>query len=146
MADNEKLIYRIREALAHLPEVKEKKMFRGVTFMVNGKMCLSAGNDEMMVRIDPELHEKALAKKGCRTMEMKGRQYKGYVYVSAAGMETKKDFDYWVELALDFNQRAKASPKSKEEKMSNTNALAQWSARGFSGSDSLHSCFQAHRR
>jgi len=54
MAYNEQLTNRIREALAHLPKVEERKMFRGVTFMVNGKMCISAGNEEMMCRIDPE--------------------------------------------------------------------------------------------
>ncbi len=37
MPYNEKLAGRIREALQHLPKVEEKKMFRGVTFMVNDK-------------------------------------------------------------------------------------------------------------
>lgn len=36
MPYNEKLVDRIREALQHLPKVEEKKMFRGVTFMVAG--------------------------------------------------------------------------------------------------------------
>ena len=40
MAYNEKLADRIREALFDIPRVEEKKMFRGVTFMVNGKMCV----------------------------------------------------------------------------------------------------------
>jgi hypothetical protein len=37
MAYNEKLADRVREALTHLPKVKEKTMFRGVTF--EGFMC-----------------------------------------------------------------------------------------------------------
>ena len=115
MAYNEKLTNRIREAFAGLPNVEEKRMFRGVTFMVNGKMCVSAGDDRMMCRIAPELHEDAIKKKGCRTVEMKGRQYKGYVYVSEEGMQSKKDFDYWIGLALDFNKRAKAAPKRKKK-------------------------------
>jgi len=115
MAYNEKLTKRIREALAHLPNVEEKRMFSGITFMVNGKMCVSAGDDRMMCRIDPELHDEAVKKKGCRTVEMKGRQYKGYVYVSEEGMKSQKDFDYWIELALDFNKRAKATPKRKRK-------------------------------
>src|SRR5687768_9676317 len=98
MAYNEKLTKRIREALAHLPKVEEKKMFRGVVFMVNGKMCITAGDDEIMCRIDPAIHEEALKKKGCRTMEMKAREYKGYVYVNENSIKTKKDLDYWVGL------------------------------------------------
>jgi TfoX/Sxy family transcriptional regulator of competence genes len=114
MAYNEKLTLRVREALAHLPKVEEKRMFRGVLFMVDGKMCISTGDDEIMVRIDPELHEASIARKGCRTMEMKGRPFKGYVMVNPDGMKTKKDFDHWIELALDFNKRAKASKKKKK--------------------------------
>jgi TfoX/Sxy family transcriptional regulator of competence genes len=114
MAYNEKLADRIREALQHLPEVEEKKMFRGVTFMVDGKMCMSVSADEMMCRFDPALQETVAEKKGFRTMIMKGREYKGYGYISEEGIRSKKDFDYWVGLCLDFNKRAKASKKKKK--------------------------------
>jgi TfoX/Sxy family transcriptional regulator of competence genes len=113
MAYNEKLTNRVREALAHLPKVEEKKMFRGVVFMVDGKMCISAGDDEIMCRIDPDIHEDAIKRKGCRTVVMKGREYKGYVYVKENSIKSKRDFNYWIELALDFNKRAKASKKRK---------------------------------
>jgi len=65
MAYNEKLTNRIREALSHLPKVEEKRMFRGVTFMVHGKMCISAGDDKIMCRINPALHEELVKKEGC---------------------------------------------------------------------------------
>ena len=114
MAYNEKLADRIREALQHLPKVEEKKMFRGVTFMVDGKMCVSVSGDEMMCRFDPALQEMAAEKNGFRAMIMKGREYKGYGYISEEGIKSKKDFDYWVGLCLDFNKRAKASKKKKK--------------------------------
>lgn len=113
MAYNEQLTNRIREALAHLPKVIEKKMFRGVTFMVNGKMCISAGNDEMMCRIDPAVYEVALERNGCRAMVHGGRVMKGFVFVNEESIRTKKEFDYWINLALDFNKKAKATPKKK---------------------------------
>jgi len=111
MAYNEQLAERLRKALAHLPKVEEKKMFRGVTFMVNGKMCLSVSGDELMCRIDAEMHSSAVKIKGARTMTMKGKEYKGYIYVNEEGIKSKKDFDYWVDLALEFNKIAKASKK-----------------------------------
>ena|SRR5438876_12360276 len=113
MAYNEKLTNRIREALAGVSNVEEKKMFSGITFMVNGKMCISAGNDRIMCRIDPAVHEEAIKKKGCRTVVMKEREYKGYVYVNEEAIKSKKDLDYWIGLALDFNKRAKASKPRK---------------------------------
>ena len=115
MAYNEQLTNRIREALAHLPKVVEKRMFRGVTFMVNGKMCISAGNDEMMCRIDPKVFEIALEKNGCRPMIHGGRTMKGFVFVNEESIRNKKDFDYWIKLAIDFNKSAKASPKKKKK-------------------------------
>ena len=42
-------------------------------------------------------------------MVMKGRQYRGRVYVAAAAVKTKRDLDYWVRLSLDYNTKAKAS-------------------------------------
>jgi len=115
MAYNEKLTNRIREALAHLPKVEEKKMFRGVTFMVNGKMCISAGNDEMMCRIDPNLFETVLEKYGSRPMVHGGRTMKGFVFVNEESIRNKKDFDYWINLAIDYNKKAKAAPKKKKK-------------------------------
>jgi len=114
MAYNEKLTARIREALAHLPNVAEKRMFRGVTFMVNDKMCITAGDNKIMCRIDPSIHEEALKRQGCETVKMKGREYKGYVYVNEEGIKTKKDLDYWIRLALEFNKLAKSSKKKKK--------------------------------
>jgi TfoX/Sxy family transcriptional regulator of competence genes len=113
MAHNESLAERVRMALAHLPDVEEKRMFSGVTFMVNGKMCISAGDHELMFRIDPTLPDDALRRGGARTVFMKGRPYRGYVYVAEEGIETKDNFDYWVGLALDFNKKAKASTRKK---------------------------------
>jgi len=114
MAYSEKLADRVREALAHLPKVEEKRMFRGVTFMVNGKMCVSVGGDRIMCRIDPALHEEVVEKDGCRTVKMKGREYRGFVHVNEEAIKTKKEFDYWIGLALDFNERAKASKKNRK--------------------------------
>jgi TfoX/Sxy family transcriptional regulator of competence genes len=116
MAYNEQLTNRLREALTTVPKVEEKRMFRGVTFMVNDKMCISAGDNRIMCRIDPERHEEALSRRGCTTVKMKGRDYIGYVHVTEDGFQSKKDFDYWVALCLDFNKKAKASPKKKKKK------------------------------
>ena len=111
MAYNEKLAEKLRSALTHLSNVEEKKMFRGITFMVDGKMCVSVSNDEIMCRIDPGLHDVVVNKKGCRPVIMRGREYRGFVYVNEEGIKTKKNFDYWIGLALEFNKRAKASKK-----------------------------------
>jgi TfoX/Sxy family transcriptional regulator of competence genes len=113
MAFDENLNDRIRESLAHLPNVEEKYMFGGSCFMVNGKMCVGVVKDEMMCRIGPAVYEEALEKPGCREMVFTGKPMKGYVFVNHEGFKTKKQFDYWINLCLDFNEQAKASRKKK---------------------------------
>ena|SRR6218665_369182 len=115
MAYNEALADRIREALVDLPSVDEKRMFGGVCFMVDEKMCLGVIKDEMMCRIDPDLEEALLEKRGCRPMDFTGRPMKGYVYVSEEGIKSKKDFDSWIGLCLDFNAKAKKSRKTSKK-------------------------------
>lgn len=114
MAYNEKLADRIREALSHLPKLEEKKMFRGVTFMVNGKMCVSVSGENLMVRFDPAMHDELAEKKGFEEMRMKGKVYRGYGYINPDNITSKKDLDYWINFALDFNNRAKSSSKRKK--------------------------------
>ena len=105
MAFNEVLAARIRQALTHLPDVDEKKMFGGLAFMVNGKMCIAANKDGIMCRIDPGIHAEATARPGCKTVVMGGKEYKGYVYVAETILHTKKELAFWVKLALDFNRQ-----------------------------------------
>jgi TfoX/Sxy family transcriptional regulator of competence genes len=113
MAYNEKLAKRIRESLLDIPNIKEKEMMGGLTFMVNDKMCVGIIKDEMMCRIDPALQETVLEKNGCRIMDFTGRPMKGYVMVDDTGMKTNKEFEYWINLCLEFNKKAKASKKKK---------------------------------
>ena len=115
MAYNEPLADRIRMALGHLSNVEEKHMFGGVCFMVNDKMCIGVIKDDMMCRIDPTLENVVLEKNGCRTMDFTKRPMKGYFYISEKGMSSKKDFDYWIGLCLEFNTRAKSSKKKNKK-------------------------------
>ena len=113
MAYNEKLADRIREALVDQLHVEEKKMFKGLCFMVNGKMCLCASGDEMLCRIGPDIFEQALETNGCHGMIRNGKPLKDFVFVGPEAMRTQKQFDYWVNAALAFNPRAKATKKKQ---------------------------------
>src|SRR5919205_292403 len=115
MAYDIKIVDRIREYLIGLPQLKvdEKEMFRGLTFMVNEKMCVSVSGQNLMCRFDPKLQQEVAEKSGFQPMIMKGKELKGYCYVHPTGFKSKKDFEYWVNLCLDYNERAKLSKKSK---------------------------------
>src|SRR6187200_1151885 len=112
MAYSETLAYRTREiiSLTH-KNIEEKKMFGGLCFMVNDKMCVGVEKERLMVRLDPEKYEEVLEKEGCKPMDFTGRVMKGFVFVDADVLTTKKKLDYWINLALEYNKIAKASKK-----------------------------------
>jgi TfoX/Sxy family transcriptional regulator of competence genes len=111
MAYSEKLAARVREALSRLSRVSEKKMFGGIAFMLNAKMCATVGADRIMVRVDPAAHDAFAKKKGARPVMMGGRVYRGYLHVDEKALATKRDLDTWLAPAIAFNKRAKKSTK-----------------------------------
>jgi hypothetical protein len=116
MAYDIKLADRLREYLAEIPGIKiqEKEMFSVLNFMVNGKTCVCVSDGNLMLRFDPKLQEEVSGKNGYQTMFMKGRAYKGYCYINPEGFIKSLDFEYFVNLCLEFNKTSKASRKSKQ--------------------------------
>jgi hypothetical protein len=115
MAYNTKLADRIRTYLDEVPNLKieEKTMFSGLAFLVNGKMCINVSGDDLMCRYDPDRGDEVAERVGFEPMIMKGKQLRGYCYVSEEGYKSKANFEYWLQLCLDFNAKAKISKKKK---------------------------------
>ena len=90
MAYDEKLADRIRESLNDTKGVVEKHMFGGIAFMKKDKMFVGIVKDELMVRLLLEREEEALEKPHVRPMDFTGRPMKGFVYVSADGLKSRK--------------------------------------------------------
>ena len=110
MAYNEFLADRIRESLkGNKAPFDEKKMFGGLCFLVDDKMCVGIIKDELMVRIDPEKQDDFLTENGCRMMDFTHRPMKGYLYVSPEAIDLDDDLNKWVKRCLDFNPKAKSS-------------------------------------
>jgi TfoX/Sxy family transcriptional regulator of competence genes len=112
MAYDEKLADNVRELIAAKhKKIEEKKMFGGLCFMVNAKMCVGVEKERMIVRLNPEKYDEVMEKEGCRPMDFTGKVMKGFVFVDANVLTTKKKLEYWVNLALEYNKIAKASKK-----------------------------------
>lgn len=116
MAYDEKLSDRVRERIVETHKnIEEKKMFGGLCFMVNDKMCVGVEKERLMLRIDPEKYEELLEKDGCTPMDFSGKPMKGFVFVDVGVLKTKKQLNYWIDLALDYNKLAKPSKKKKRK-------------------------------
>lgn len=118
MAYNEETAKRIATILFDKgASFTEKKMFSGICFMVDDKMCCGTHIDKktneevLLCRIGETAYETAIERDECIPMEFTGKPMKGYLYVLESGFSTNTDLAYWLQLCLDFNPLAKKSKK-----------------------------------
>lgn len=117
MAYNESLADRIKQILeSRRIKYTEKKMFGGLCFLVDDKMLMGVEKERLMVRIDQEDEPKALKKKGAKPMDFTGRIMKGFLFVDDSAVDKDKDLEYWVDLCLKYNPKAKASKAKAKAK------------------------------
>jgi len=92
---------------------EEKKMFGGLCFFVDKKMCSGVFKEELMVRIAQKNEAKYLHDEDCRMMDEDGHSMKGFLMVTPEGTDMDDDLDKWIKRCLEFNPRAKSSKKKK---------------------------------
>jgi|SRR6187549_55680 len=102
MAFDEPLAERVREALAGRADLSERRMFGGIAFMVAGNMAVGIVGDDLMVRLDPEDAERALAEPHVRPMDFTGRPARNMVFVDAEGTASDEDLAAWVDAGTDY--------------------------------------------
>lgn len=105
MAYDQGLAERVREQLADVSFVAEKKMFGGLVFMVNGNMLCGVMREKLMLRVGPQAHEAALARPHAEPMDFTRRTMKGFLYVTPEGLEADEDLAAWLDRGLDFAGR-----------------------------------------
>lgn len=101
MGVNEQLAERARraaeaQAAATGFELREKRMFGGLAFMLNDKMFVGVIDDELMVRVGPAAYEQSLARPHAREMDFTGKPMRGYVFVEAPGCASQAAVSRWV--------------------------------------------------
>ena len=109
MAYDTGLAERVRNTLNALrAEFIEKKMFGGITFMVNDHMSCGVLKTDLIVKLSVEEAAAALASRPhVRPMDFTGKPMKSMLYVSAEGCDSDDALQDWVEQAAAF---AKSQP------------------------------------
>jgi TfoX/Sxy family transcriptional regulator of competence genes len=109
MAYNERIAERVRQLLSGRRGVSERKMFGGIAFLLDGKMCVGVVNDDLMVRSGPDRHVEALHKPHTRPMDFTGRPMTGMVFVEPAGIARGPSLRRWVDLGIAAAEAATPS-------------------------------------
>lgn len=114
MAYDEELAHRLREQLAGEEGVTEQAMFGGLAFLLNGHMAVTASSHGgVMVRVGAQAVDDALARPHARLVEMRGRPMRGWIYVAAEGVKTKRQVGAWARRGMDFTRTLAPKGSSK---------------------------------
>lgn len=114
MAYSEYLADRVRNTLReNRVAFAEKKMFGGLCFFVDEKMCTGVFKEDLMIRIDPADETQYLTNDNCRMMDEDSHSMKGFLMINPDGTDMDEDLDKWIKRCLEFNPRARASKKKR---------------------------------
>ncbi len=101
MTYNAGIADRVVKVLEGREGLTERKMFGGITFMLNGNMCCGVTNDDLMVRVGAGGLEDALDQPHARPMDFTGRPMKGFVFVDA-GAVGDRVLRRWIQRGVIF--------------------------------------------
>jgi TfoX/Sxy family transcriptional regulator of competence genes len=113
MVYDEALAARVRNALLTVPEVDEKKMFGGITFMVSGQMCCGVLKNDLIVKVGAEGWEDVIAQPHVRPFDFSGRPMVGMVYVAPPGVASDQALQGWIQRGIQFVQNNPKQPTRK---------------------------------
>jgi len=102
MPFDEALAERVRPLLRGSHSLKEKRMFGGLAFMVNGHMCCGIVGNDFVIRTGPDQYKAALSQPHARPMDFTGRAMRGFVYVNPSGSRCARGLKTWVRRGMRF--------------------------------------------
>jgi TfoX/Sxy family transcriptional regulator of competence genes len=105
MAYDTALAERVRAMLQPYQGVAEKKMFGGLTFMINNHMCCGVEKTRLMVRVGPEKYEEVLQDADAVPMDFTGRALRGFIYVEPEGIASQESLRHWLALGIAYVQQ-----------------------------------------
>ena len=112
----QQLVDRLRHLLAAHAPLREVPMFGGRSFMVNGKLLVSAqSGGDLLVRVDARRRAELLERPGSRQAVMgAGRTMgNGWIAVGADSIEGDRDLTFWLDVALQHNQAVTKGPAER---------------------------------
>ena len=109
MPYDEELAARIRRVLRGRGGVTERKMFGGLAFLRDGKMCCGVIGQNLVTRVREEDMTAALRRAHVRPMDFTGRPLREFVSVAPPGVATERSLREWVTKGIAFvEQRVQA--------------------------------------
>ena len=103
---------RVRTILGRITEFDERKMFGGLSFMVNGHMCCGVVKTDLVLRLGDE-SARSLLQPHTRPMNFTGKPMKSMIYVDTVEMDSDEALEAWVTQAVRIAGRAVERPPKR---------------------------------
>jgi TfoX/Sxy family transcriptional regulator of competence genes len=92
----------IRTVLDGAPEVTERRMFGGLSFLVNGNLAVAVrGSEGILVRVGPDAAEELERTTAATRAVMGARVMAGWLSVGPDGLRTEEELAAWVRRGVD---------------------------------------------
>lgn len=101
VAYDEALAARVRDLM---PKATEKRTFGGMGWMERGNLVVGVFGEELIVRLGPTEHDKALREDGVRAFTIAERPSKGWVLVAQEALAEDEDIEGWIKRARAFTK------------------------------------------
>jgi TfoX/Sxy family transcriptional regulator of competence genes len=102
MAFDDRLAIRVRDVLAEVPDVSERRMFGGLAFLVGGHIACGIVGNDLVLRLGESGADAALDLPHVRPMDFTGRPIRTMVYVAGEGIVAGSTLRRWVERAVEY--------------------------------------------
>ena len=109
------LIDAVRDGLAQrcgAAALEERTLFGCWAFFLDGKLCIGVKGEDLLVRLPPERHGEFQEMQNTRELSPGGGM-QGYFWVEPHGYARSAQWAFWLDEAVEYNPRAKASPKRR---------------------------------
>jgi TfoX/Sxy family transcriptional regulator of competence genes len=103
MAYDQKTAARVRLLLSARPDIAEKEMMGGLSFLVNGHIaCSVSGRGGMLIRVSAKAMDRLLKERHVKPAVMGARKMTGFVRVNPEAYRTDAELKKWLRRGLDL--------------------------------------------
>jgi TfoX/Sxy family transcriptional regulator of competence genes len=110
------------ESLVEPGLLSSKRMFGGVTFLLNGNMLCSASPKGLMVRVGASAESRALESPHASPCIGAGRPMPGFIMVEHRGIARDSDLARWLEMARAYIETLPAKKAAKPPRRQSSSA------------------------
>nr|WP_225668038.1 TfoX/Sxy family protein [Arthrobacter sp. 147(2020)] len=116
-SSREYLSVRLRDLFASYPDVREIRMFGGISFMVNDRMAVAADRaGDLLVRTNPTDYDDLLRRGAVPALMGQDKPMgRGWLTVPRHQLDDDAELAYWVKVGINSGEPAKCKPVSAHD-------------------------------